>query len=102
VNNNIPSGTYQLPLNSTVDPGFADYARLNSTLRPDSPIYSTLPLPHFKPIPFGKIGMYLDRYRRVLPTNEQTRRLELAPKAGEVRMRGGAAKKNVRKYLRFV
>jgi hypothetical protein len=79
INNNTFSNTYQLPVNSTVDAGFVDYAHLNFTLRPDSPIYRALP--DFKPIPFNEIGLHTDDHRRSLPTDAETGRLALAPAA---------------------
>jgi hypothetical protein len=76
INNNTFDRTYQLPANTTVDPGFANYSRLNFTLLPDSPIYAALP--NFQPIPFDSIGLVVDEYRRELPTDEDTGRLQFA------------------------
>ena len=47
------------------DPGFVDEAKGNFALRDDAPVYKHIP--GFKPIPFGKIGLYVDEYRRSLP-----------------------------------
>ena len=47
------------------DPGFVDVARLNFELKPNSPIYQKLPA--FQPIPFAKIGLYRDEFRKRLP-----------------------------------
>ena len=54
----------------------------NFALRPDAQLWKDLP--GFQAIPFGKIGLYVDEYRRRLPT---------AAEAGRVRPRedGGAA-----------
>ena len=42
------------------DPGFVDAAKLNYQLREDSPAYKS----GFKRIPFEKIGLYKDEYRK--------------------------------------
>ncbi|MHB8994322.1 MAG: NPCBM/NEW2 domain-containing protein [Armatimonadota bacterium] len=52
-------------LETSEDPGFAAPARLDFSLKPDAPIYKQLP--GFKPIPFEKMGVYLDDYRKALP-----------------------------------
>jgi hypothetical protein len=51
------------------DPGFVDIAHLDFHLKPDSQLLHDLP--GFKPIPVDKIGLYLDEYRKTLPTNEE-------------------------------
>ena len=51
------------------DPGFVDIAHLDFHLRPDAQILHDLP--NFKPIPVDKIGLYVDEYRKTLPTNEE-------------------------------
>jgi len=48
------------------DPGFVDMAALNFQLRNDSVIYKKVP--GFKAIPFDRIGLCRDEYRRTLPT----------------------------------
>ena len=75
--NNTYGPTFNLARNTSVDPGFADYRRLNLTLLPSSPIFKALP--GFKPIPFGEIGLEVDQWRSRLPTDDETGRLELAP-----------------------
>lgn len=45
--------------------GFADVAQRNFTLSPNSPLYTKLP--GFEPIPFEKIGLFVDEYRTTLP-----------------------------------
>lgn len=63
---------------AVIDPGFADYARLNFTLLPDSPIFKALP--NWQVIPFGEIGLMIDgAYRPKVPTDAEVGRLELAP-----------------------
>jgi parallel beta-helix repeat protein len=47
------------------DPGFVDADTLDFSLRPDSPVFDKVP--EFKPIPFDKIGLYLDSDRTELP-----------------------------------
>ena len=50
---------------TTADPGFADPANRNFALKPDSDVFQRLP--GFQPIPFDKIGLRTDPYRRQLP-----------------------------------
>ncbi|MFC1719086.1 right-handed parallel beta-helix repeat-containing protein [Candidatus Poribacteria bacterium] len=52
------------------DPGFVDEASMNFQLKPDAPVLAKMP--GFRPIPFGRIGLYIDEYRLVLP--EEARR----------------------------
>jgi hypothetical protein len=47
------------------DPGFVDYETGNFALSEDSEVFDLLP--DFKPIPFEKMGLYRDEYRRELP-----------------------------------
>jgi hypothetical protein len=47
------------------DPGFVDMAGGNYTLREDSEVFTRLP--GFEPVPFQKIGLYRDQFRRELP-----------------------------------
>ena len=47
------------------DPGFVDLAGGDLRLRADSRIFKDLP--DFKPIPFEKIGLFVDEYRPALP-----------------------------------
>jgi hypothetical protein len=49
------------------DPGFVDAANLNFKLKDDSVVFRQLP--NFKPIPFEKIGLYNDEYRKVERSN---------------------------------
>lgn len=48
------------------DPGFVDAKALDFRLKPDSAIFTKLP--GFKPIPFAKIGLYVDEYRSTVPS----------------------------------
>lgn len=63
--NTTTTPVYSLPLNSTVDPGFANYSGLNFTLLPSSPIFAALPA--FVPPPFGEMGLEVDAWRREIP-----------------------------------
>lgn len=54
------------------DPGFIDAAAGNYGLRADSPVFTRLPA--FEPIPFERIGLQVDEYRRQLPPDAETRR----------------------------
>ena len=54
------------------DPGFVDVANGNLALKPDCEAFKKIP--GFQPIPFGKIGLFKDDYRRELPAASVTRR----------------------------
>ncbi len=54
------------------DPGFVDVAHGNLALKPDSVVFKKIP--GFDPIPFEKIGLFKDEYRRALPGPDVTRR----------------------------
>ncbi len=47
---------------TTTDPGFVDAKKGNYNLRPDAQVFKTIP--HFKPVPFDKMGLYVDEYRQ--------------------------------------
>jgi hypothetical protein len=47
------------------DPGFVDVIAMDFRLRPDAVLPTKVP--GFQPIPFAKIGLYLDAQRRTLP-----------------------------------
>jgi hypothetical protein len=51
------------------DPGFVDVAHLDFHLKPDAQLLKDVP--NFQPIPVDKIGLYVDEYRKTLPTNEE-------------------------------
>jgi hypothetical protein len=65
----VKSGNWQVkPEENWVtegDPGFVDAAKGDFRLRPDAEVFRRLP--GFQPIPFEKMGLYLDAYRRTLP-----------------------------------
>jgi hypothetical protein len=47
------------------DPGFVDMPAANYQLKPDSQVFQKIP--GFQPIPFHRIGLQIDEYRRSLP-----------------------------------
>lgn len=57
---------------TAADPGFIDVANGNLALKPDSEVFKKIP--GFKPIPFEKIGLIKDEYRRELPAADVTKR----------------------------
>lgn len=57
---------------TAADPGFVDVANGNLALKPDSEVFKKIP--GFKPIPFEKIGLIKDEYRRELPAADVTKR----------------------------
>ncbi len=56
------------------DPGFVDAAKGNYALKPGSAVFKKIP--GFQPIPFGKIGLQIDEFRRSLPAADE---LQSAP-----------------------
>ena len=52
---------------TATDPGFVDAANGNFSLKPDSVVFQKIP--GFQPIPFDKMGLFKDEYRRTLPTD---------------------------------
>ncbi len=56
----------------TNDPGFADPDAFDYALPPDAEVLQNIP--GFEPIPFDRIGLYLDQYRKVLPTERERQR----------------------------
>jgi hypothetical protein len=57
--------TFADNLETRADPGFADAAKLDLALKPDSLAFTQIP--GFKPIPFALIGPRLDEYRSAMP-----------------------------------
>ena len=55
------------------DPGFVDFAAGNYALKPGSEVFSKIP--GFQNIPFDKMGLQIDKYRKKLPTDEEAGRL---------------------------
>ena len=44
------------------DPGFVDYQNQNFNLKPDSEVFKKIP--NFKALPFDKMGLYIDEFRK--------------------------------------
>lgn len=59
------------------DPGFVDLAKSDFRLKPDSQVFKDLP--GFQPIPFDKMGLYVDEYRQRLPTDLEAGRIRKQP-----------------------
>jgi hypothetical protein len=55
------------------DPGFEDAANGNFKLKKNAAVYQQIP--NFPVIPVDKIGLYIDKYRKVLPTPSDAGRL---------------------------
>ena len=55
------------------DPGFVDLAAGNFALKKDSEVFTKIP--GFENIPFHKMGLQTDKYRKKLPTDEEAGRL---------------------------
>ena len=58
---------------TNTDPGFVDLAAGNFALKKDSEVFTKIP--GFQNIPFDKMGLQIDKYRRKLPTDEEAGRL---------------------------
>ena len=56
------------------DPGFVDAASGNFNLKPTSPVFQKIP--GFPKIDINKMGLYIDRYRKTLPTPADAGRLK--------------------------
>ncbi len=59
------------------DPGFVNMAGNNFKLKPNGKIFKDLP--GFKDIPIEKIGLFVDEYRKKLPTDKEIQRYEDVP-----------------------
>lgn len=57
---------------TATDPGFVNAAKRNYTLRADSEVFKKIP--GFQPIPFEKMGLHIDEYRRRLPSEDELQR----------------------------
>jgi hypothetical protein len=53
------------------DPGFVDAAKGDLRLKPDSPVLQKLP--KFQPIPFERIGLQVDEYRKSTAPSRATK-----------------------------
>ena len=66
IDENIKEGIVEFKDNLVdEDPHFVDTAKLNFRLKSDSPAYKL----GFKSIPFEKIGLYTDQFRKTVPTS---------------------------------
>ena len=68
---------------TAAEPGFVDASKGNYGLKPGAEVFKRIP--GFENIPFEKIGLQTDEYRRVLPTEAETgrNRLKAGDKAGD-------------------
>lgn len=55
------------------DPGFVNLAKRDFRLKTDAPLFKDLP--GFQPIPVEKIGLFVDEYRKRLPTDAEAGRV---------------------------
>jgi hypothetical protein len=78
---NIPAPAKYINVAYNEDPGFVDLTNFKLSLKPDSKIFKDLP--EFKNIPFEKIGLFVDEYRRKLPTDKEIKRFENMPSKKE-------------------
>ena len=64
-------GTNDMKDNLVTDeaPGFVDMAGMNFQFKADSPVWTKMP--GFQRIPFERIGLYTDEYRKVLPADDR-------------------------------
>jgi hypothetical protein len=60
----------------TNDPGFVNMAKMDFRLKPDAQVFKDLP--GFQPVPFEKMGLFIDEYRRKLPTDREAGRVQSA------------------------
>ncbi len=58
----------------TNDPGFVNMAKMDFRLKPDAQVFKDLP--GFQPIPFEKIGLFTDEFRKQLPSDKEAGRTE--------------------------
>jgi len=65
----------QKNVNYASDPGFVNFAKHDFRLKPEAQVFKDLP--DFQPIPFEKIGLFVDEYRRTLPTDKEAGRTEM-------------------------
>ena len=68
----IPSPMASQNMSYSEDPGFEDFNHFKFNLKKDAKIFKDLP--SFKAIPFEKIGLMVDEYRKVLPTDKDLKK----------------------------
>jgi len=64
------------------NPGFVDIEKLDFHLKPGAQLLKDLP--EFEPIPVEKIGLYVDEYRRKLPTTDEIDRFNQRTRRGNL------------------
>ncbi|MFZ4456859.1 MAG: right-handed parallel beta-helix repeat-containing protein [Bacteroidales bacterium] len=77
---NIPTPAKYKNVSYKEDPGFVDLKNFQLSLKPNSRIFTDLP--EFKAIPLDKIGLFVDEYRKKLPTDQEIKRFEALPAKG--------------------
>jgi hypothetical protein len=72
----VPAPPYPSGTNAVYkeNPGFKNIETLDFQLKPDAPLRKDLP--GFERIPVGKIGLFVDEYRKQLPDPRTTRRFD--------------------------
>ena len=55
-----------------IDPGFVNMNQYDFRLKPDSRIFKDLP--GFQPLPIDKMGLFVDEYRKKLPSDQEVNR----------------------------
>ena len=82
----IPSPMRDKNISYKENPGFIDYDNFNFKLRNDSRIHKELP--DFETIPFEKIGLFIDEYRKTLPdlkeNDKNKRKYQIIKKGTEI------------------
>ncbi|MFP5042952.1 right-handed parallel beta-helix repeat-containing protein [Parasediminibacterium sp. JCM 36343] len=74
----IPSPTGKQNITYKEDPGFVDLKNFIFKLRADSKVFKDLP--GFVPLPIDKMGLFIDQYRKKLPTDAEIKRFDALPK----------------------
>jgi len=75
INTNAQMVAGQKNVSYASDPGFVNFAKHDFRLKPEAQVFKDLP--DFQPIPFEKIGLFVDEYRRTLPTDKEAGRTEM-------------------------
>ncbi|OGV78672.1 MAG: hypothetical protein A3K19_31740 [Lentisphaerae bacterium RIFOXYB12_FULL_65_16] len=78
-------GTFADNLSLDQDPGFANCDTMDFALADDAPVYRQIP--GFEKVPFDKIGLYVDEYRKVLPVRNPLILPNAAAFVGETQVR---------------
>ena len=75
------------------DPGFVNYAAMDFRLKPDSVVFAKVP--GFEAIPFEKIGLRIDEYRKALPVGEAVITPDSGGFVGSLRVRLSPSRSDV-------